>query len=179
MSTKNAARKTRKPLNTQGANALWNLLDIGVEQFRQVIRVHEEHTFLGYAYVRVNGRARVPGLEFLKFGVVNCAVKLWNDGRVTVQFPEHARLEAVEVQGETLYRKLDEHDGDFAPGNAETRACIELAIRKDSKVIAAVAAGAEARTAASQESVNEDDESAFTDDDLILFRAEHAYETPF
>ena len=148
MSRKNA----RKPLDVKAATALWNLLDISVEKFRKVIRTHDQHTFVGYAQIKVSGRDTIPGLQYLQFGVVNCAVKLWSDDRVTVQFPEH------EGDNGNFYP-------DFFPQTAELRAVITLAVQKDSAVLRGIEAAAKERASA-QESETENDEFPFSDEDL-------------
>jgi len=56
-------------LNKGIAAKLWDALTITVERFNTVIRQHDKSTFLGYADVKVDATAAVPGLVFQLRGI--------------------------------------------------------------------------------------------------------------
>lgn len=92
--------------NRQICANLWDALKITVERFNTAIRPHDKSTFLGYADVKIDASASIPGLVFQLRGIevkilkgnqhVDMPSEKGADGKFYPQyFPQTAELRTV------------------------------------------------------------------------------------
>lgn len=118
-------------INQQVAAQLWDSLTVTVERFKSVVRIHEKSHFLGFADVKIDATAKVPGLILQLRGI---EVKLLK-GEQRIDMPTEKGSDGV------FYPR-------FFPQSAELRAVLTTAIFRTDAVKAAVADAAAKATAA-------------------------------
>lgn len=117
-------------INRKIAETLWNALRITVERFNTVIKPHDKSTFLGYADVKVDATAVVPGLVFQLRGI---EVKILKGN-------QHVDMPSEKGADGKFYPQ-------YFPQTAELRAVLTTAIFLDGKVASAVEAAKNAQPA--------------------------------